>query len=133
MECNATVHVQPALHFLCRAKAVPCLRRLLPTQAVDICASRQRLHSRCSLAPRGVAGLENSSRPCSFLASHVIQPSKVALGDTGRVISTAGAAAEGTARGFSILSRITEPLSSSFVKNSFLSKSTVHSSMDSMV
>jgi hypothetical protein len=52
---------------------------------------------------------------------------------TGRIISTAGASANGTARGFSILSLMMESWSSSRVKNCCLSDCTVHSSMLSNV
>jgi hypothetical protein len=62
-----------------------------------------------------------------------LQASKVALGEIVRVISTAGASAKGTASGFSIRSRMIEFSSSFRVKNSFFSKSTVHSSMLSRV
>jgi hypothetical protein len=62
-----------------------------------------------------------------------LQASEVALGDTVRIISTAGASANGTASGFSIRSRMIEFSSSFRVKNSFLSKSIVHSSILSSV
>jgi hypothetical protein len=83
-------------------------------QAVGICASRHRIHSRSSLVPRGgpcciswprcmpFSAADNPRlRPCA--PTHVHHFAR-----TGRMISTAGASANGTARGFSILSRMIE-------------------------